>query len=234
MSSPLQQAGPAQSEYLIHFCGRPAGTSMNDAVPAAIVEWHPCQRLDNILWEQRLYAFPPFGADQPMVCLSETPADHLDWLLATRGWPPWGLVFTRQQVYEAGGGPVWYARQAQYEALTWELRQWAVRFDTTLGSTSDWLHEREWRIPVEPEVAALGLPVGSVTGVLIGDPTWTPSSRLVPVDTGTFINSATGAQTWPDDPYAQPYIAQAWSLPTLWATAPHWYWDPTSRQLHSV
>ncbi len=93
----------------------------------------PAERLDSILWGETLYGFPPFGADkdQPMVCFSESPLDHLQWLLATRGWPGWGLFFTRQAVYGLGGGPVWYTRTPQWHGLGRDQRRWAVRFDAT-------------------------------------------------------------------------------------------------------
>jgi hypothetical protein len=96
------------------------------------------QRLDSILWEQRLYGFPPFGAyvDQPMICFSESPPDHLRWLIATRGWPAWGLLFFRQYIYDIGGGPVWHTRATQHAELNREQRRWAVRLDTTPVSRS--------------------------------------------------------------------------------------------------
>jgi hypothetical protein len=78
-SGSLQQTGPAQYDWLIHFCGRPPGSKMNTYVPPEIAAQTPRQRLDNILWEQRLNGYRPFGAgsDQRMICLSESPPDHM-------------------------------------------------------------------------------------------------------------------------------------------------------------
>ena len=38
----------------------------------------------------------------------------LNFLIGRRHYQPWGLVFDRQSVYDAGGGPVWYARPDEY------------------------------------------------------------------------------------------------------------------------
>lgn len=116
--SPLLEPGPAQSEFLIHFCGRPPGTSVSWSLPLDIAQMSPWQRLENILWEGQIRASIPFGATRPMVCLSESPREHLHWLINTRGFPPWGLSTTRGLAYSVDGGPVWYARRTQMATLT--------------------------------------------------------------------------------------------------------------------
>lgn len=229
-SWPLQQAGPAQFDWLIHFCGRSPGASTTACVPAAIANQTPWQRLDNILWEQRLLGFPPFGAEAglPVVSLSESPPAHLQWLLSTRRWPPWGIIFNRQYVYDVGGGPVWQVRTTQYMTLSLEQRQWAARFDTTPGNKSDWLHEREWRIPLAPGYAGVPLGTDNVVGILMGDPTWQPSQRSV--DRGDLIDGRTGELIDPGNPYARPYIRPG--LPPLWeATALRLYWEPNTQRI---
>lgn len=204
-SAPLQQPGPAQWDWLIHFCGRPPGSKKNRFVPDMIARLNPWQRLDNILWEQRLNGYPPFGAgsDQPMICLSETPEDHLCWLLRDRRWPTWGLVFRRNDVYGQGGAPVWYARQKQYEPLNQDQYRWAVRFET--DRKSDWLHEREWRIPVPPGDESIDLGDFHVEAILIADPDWQPSLRPVQMNVS--------------------------ALPRLWQSTPRFYWDSTTNEL---
>ena len=189
----------------------------------------PKQRLENILWSENLLGFPPFGAehDQPMVCFSESPPDHLLWLLSTRGWPAWGLIFRRQYIYDIGGGPVWHTRTAAWHALEREQRRWAVRFDTTPGFESDWLFEREWRVPVDAESPEIQVTTDNLVGVLIGDPDWEPS-RLV--ETGYFIDASTGQHAYPGDLYAQPEVAPG--LPSLWESADlRVYWDPAAKTL---
>jgi len=63
-------------------------------------------------------------------------------------------------------------RSDQYEALSDEQKRWATRLDTTAGARSDWLHEREWRIPVsEDHESVLTLPREAVAAILV-EPPW--------------------------------------------------------------
>ncbi|MGW6445171.1 hypothetical protein [Lentzea sp. NPDC055074] len=189
------------------------------------------ERLDEILWHENLRGFPPFGAqaDQPMVCLSESPPEHLRWLL-NQGWAPWGVLFTRQSVYDIEGGSVWYARSAQHDELQRAQLPWAVRFETAPGNRSDWLAEREWRIPVLPELPGLNLDVVRVAALLIGEPDWQPSVRQIRVQTGGFVDMSTGQPTYFDgsNPYLVPEEREILALPRLWQSTPRWYWDATA------
>lgn len=232
-SWPLAHAGPAQHDVLIHFCGRSPMASMTRWVPGNIANMEPAQRLDNILWDEQLRGFPPFCAepDQPMVCLSESPPDHLRWLLSTRKWPPWGLIFRRQTVYDIGGGPAWHVRTEQFGKLPREHLRWAVRLDTTPKQRSDWLYEREWRIPLPASDPALTLTPDNLVGVLVGDPRWKPSRR--PVETGMHIDASNGELAYPGDLYAVPDVRP--SLPWLWNEATYRIsWDPAGQKFASV
>jgi hypothetical protein len=203
---------------------------MTPSVPYVIAEQKPWQRLDNILWEQRLNGYPPFGAgiDQPMICLSESPPDHLLWLLGIRHWPPWGLVFSRSDVYDLDGGPVWYARQKQYDTLDQDQRRWAVRFTR---AESDWLHEREWRIPLPPGYRAIDLGVVPVAAILIAAPNWQPSLRTVPINTGYPVDGRTEDLTHWGNSYGQLQVQHVSALPRLWQITPRFYWDSTTNSL---
>lgn len=211
----LREPGPAQSSVVYHFCGRPPGTAISAQLEPVIAEMTPEQRLSNILWEGGLRGSVPFGATNPMVCFSETPLDHLIWLLHDRAFPPWALLVTREWVYHAGGGPVWYARDAQHRTLTPQQRDWAVRFD---AYTNDWLHEREWRVPTHPGFPWLALTFELI--VIIGEPTWQPW-RLVPEPTGRYIG-------------AVPEMAPQWRLPPLWNQIQAYWWDSTNRRFSLV
>jgi hypothetical protein len=206
----LNPAGPAQSDWLVHFCGRPPYLKESEHLPSEIAAMQPFQRLWRILQEERLRGFPPFGANEPMVCLSESPLHHLQWLMVQRGFPRWGLFVRRQWAYEVGGGPTWYARRDQYDALTLEQRRWATRLDTASAPRSDWLHEREWRIPVPHENgAALVLPRTEVVAVLVERPAW--NNILAPGADGT------------------PSVQQ---VPARWgdiAGIPHWWWNEATQ-----
>jgi hypothetical protein len=171
----LGAAGPAQFDWLIHFCGRPPGTGSSPHVPPDIKGLTPPQRLCRLLWEQQIRGFRQFGTEPAMVCFSESPLDHMKWLIKERLWPPWGVLLQRQVVYDLGGGPVWYVRTEQRAKLPEEIRGWAVRLDAG-PCRSDWLHEREWRIPLSPCSEALMIPDNPRPTILIGDPSWLPSS----------------------------------------------------------
>lgn len=213
---PLLPAGPAQSDWLLHFCGRPPDTNVSSSVPVEITALTPAQRLDNILWEQRLRAFPPYGADQSMVCLSESPWQYLQWLIGVRDFPPWGVFLTRQRVFDIGGAPVWYVRPDQFAGIDSAHRSWAVRLDTTPGNRSDWLHEREWRIAPTAGTDGVGLGDGSVVCILVGDPAWRPSQRFWPPDPSRLMNSETGTPAWPDDPLAVPDYREIPAVHPFW------------------
>ncbi|OLT12269.1 hypothetical protein BJF78_24730 [Pseudonocardia sp. CNS-139] len=135
---------------LVHFCGRPPGTSTNPELAPAIAQMSPEERLTNILWEQAIWGTAAFRSGPNAVSFSEVSGAHLHWLIYSRGFPPWGLIFDRQTIYNAGGGPVWYARREQAAAASQAgLSEWVVPFDTTWGARSDWVHEQEWRLPRE-------------------------------------------------------------------------------------
>jgi hypothetical protein len=175
----------------------------------------PAHRLWTILQEQQLRGFPPFGSSEPMICLSESPLFHLQWLMVYRGFPRWGLFLRRQWVYDVGGGPTWYVRSEQYEELTAEQRRWATRLDTTASTRSDWLHEREWRIPVSRENgSALLLPRMEVVAVLVQMPFL--QNILLPGPTGLPVLQQVAAR-WPD-----------------LSDIPHWWWNDATQSWAGV
>lgn len=177
MSRPLlAEPGPAQFDWLVHFCGRPVGTGQSIDVSRDIASMSPDQRLRSILLGGAIYGFPPFGASDPVVSFSECTKEHMAWLIAKRGWAPWGILLRRQDVYDMGGGPVWYARTQQYESLPEYFRPWAVRLETA-PRRSDWLHEREWRLP-SPQLTIPTQPDedGWRVGILVGTSDWQPHS----------------------------------------------------------
>lgn len=224
--APLQLPGPAQSAWLIHFCGRPAGTGISSSVPHEITAMTPAERLDNILWQAFIGAFVPYQATKPMVCLSESPWAHLQWLIGTRGFLPWGVFLSRQWVYDVGGAPVWYVRPEQAAGVNPAFQSWTVRLETTPSSRSDWLHEREWRLPPFEGTGGVSLLPGSVMAVLVGDPAWQPSSRGWPPDPRRLINSQTGMEAWPGDPLAVPDPRPVAAVHPFWGHVPVVSWVP--------
>jgi hypothetical protein len=111
-------------------------------------------RLTSILWQQTLGTVITFSGGSPAACFTEALLPGLGFMIQRRGYQPWGVLFRRQEVYDAGGGPVWHARREQYDLLAQDdrLRSWAVRLE---AGSSDWLEEREWRIPRHGGVSLL-------------------------------------------------------------------------------
>lgn len=176
---------PDLSPALTHFCSRARRTP--NWVPVAVQAMTAAQRLENILWSGQLQAFVTFSGGAPAVCLTESRLPGVEFLIGQRGFAPWGLVFLRQGVFNAGGGPVWYARAEQFDELTEQQRVWAVRLEPP---RSDWLEEREWRIPrAMPNAGATpGVSLAELGpyAVIVGDLGWTGArhTTAIAADTG--------------------------------------------------
>lgn len=201
------------STLITHFCDRARPQSY---LPVDILRMTAPDRLASILWEGRLRSFTTYSGGDPATCFTEATIAGLEFLIRVRCYQPWGLVFERQSIYEAGGGPVWYARQSEYaqiHKLGPRAQAWAVRLE---AGSSDFLEEREWRIPVapispgEPAVLLRGLPL---VALLVGDPHWRPIRQ------GYVQPSGTQQQVWGP------------LLPSTVLHVPLWWWDPAKPQL---
>lgn len=211
----LGLVGPAQSDNLVHFTGRGSPTP---EVPDSIRAMQPRERLDDIIGGRILRGFPPYGASTPCVCFSECPDDHLKHLVLVRGFSPWGVVVTRNQMMKVGGGSIAYVPPevyAKFKALG--LEHWAMR--TEPGST--WMHEREWRLPLTGK----GVRLGAIAAILIGDPEWRPS--LVPKD--EWYDEFTGLPS--EGPGESPFARQVQALPPLWLESPIWVWNAATKEI---
>jgi hypothetical protein len=220
---PLQRPGklrrvesPDLSPVLTHFCGR--GRMTGRDVPPDISRLTPCERLESILWEGQLRAFVTYSGGDPAVCFTEATVAGLKFLLRHRGYQPWGLLIERQTVFDAGGGPVWHARQEQCRMLSEldsRIRSWVVRFD----SGSDWLEEREWRIVRDARADSppvIRLNELRLLALLVGDEKWTGAriANCVPVG-GSQARRGT---------YFPPGVGGV----------PRWRWNPVTADLESL
>jgi hypothetical protein len=150
---------PDVSDHLIHFTGR-VGPKM--AVDPVIANMQAQQRLARILVDGVLRGFETFGADAPVVCFTESTKQAVPRLLLQRRYEPCGIAFSKQFVFDNGGGPALYVRGDEWvtatQGLPQPLRARLVRFwpgaaadpgeylPSHLTSMSEWLHEREWRV----------------------------------------------------------------------------------------
>ncbi len=198
MSSPLFAAGPAQNELLIHFTGRPPGLKPTEYVTAHIRGLTPEQRLDAILWEQRILGFVPFGAAPPHAMVSLSRVHSTIWpgsstsAAGLRGASPvvaahlqcrWRTSLVRQAAAVRRDD----ARAASVD----------VRFDSTRGRRSDWVHERSggfrYRLTTLPSRSA------RTSGATLIRP-WTTSCRAQRPRWRRRRSSAVPPPRWPPGP----------------------------------
>lgn len=162
---------PAQSEYLIHFCG--SGSAPVDPDIAAM---SAPDRLNAILTTGQVRAFGTYGSEWPSVSLTESDAEAAASLILQCNFQPWGLVFRREWAWSRGGGPVWYVRSDQYHGAKSALGPFMTSFlVNTDPGRADWLHQREWRIPAPTESCShIDFSESDLVAIVVGDPAWIP------------------------------------------------------------
>ncbi len=111
-------------------------------------------RLTNILSTRTIYASPmPFLPNNPRaVCFSECIWDAL--ISLTDQYSPYGIVFSKNLIFNKGGGPALYVRGDNVRNLGGKipasLEPFVAPFDPyevlKPGVPLDFLHEREWRL----------------------------------------------------------------------------------------
>ena len=117
------------------------------------------EKLQNILRTSTIYGSPmPFLFENPRaVCFTEGIWEALVDL--SDRYSPYGLVFSKRLIFRKGGGPALYVRgdmlKSSMGSLPRELGPMIAPFDPegvlVKGTTLDWLHEREWRLPEQLE-----------------------------------------------------------------------------------
>lgn len=152
---------PDVSDHLIHFTGR---NGLRMGVGSEISLLSPADRLLRILVEGRIRGFATFGTSgAEIVALTESTQPTVRKVIADGRYVPFGIGFSKQTVFEKNGGPVLYVRGDEWddarETLPGPLRARLVRFwpgaeadageelPDHLANESQWLHEREWRVP---------------------------------------------------------------------------------------
>ena len=112
------------------------------------------ERLTSILTTRTIYASPmPLVGDASAVCFTECVWDAL--VAHGSRYGSYGVVFSKETIFQAGGGPALYVRgdilQGEMDTLPLALKPLVVPFDpdglVQPGVIQDWIHEREWRLP---------------------------------------------------------------------------------------
>jgi len=163
-------------------------------------------RLGQILWNFNLVGSAPYGASSPAISFTESRVEDLEYLLARGYFDPWGVVVYRADVFDAGGAPVWSVRSDVLPQVPEHLRVWAARLEP---GESEWLHEREWRIPAQ----RIGFPPLRLVALIVGDLNWAPYAHEQVVS-----------------PYSGK-LSYLWRAPPMAAQVPRWYWDASQQRL---
>lgn len=156
-------------DVLIHLTHRSGPPS--PGLPSSIEALDPWERQAAILSSTTVRYGRPFDTEWPVACFTQTTRRALYGLSR---YQHTGVAFHKQQVWDAGGGPVSYVRGDRW--TTWStsnlpepLKSMGVRlwpgwdglpsaenfFSDETRARSEWLHEREWRLP-SPSAAGGG------------------------------------------------------------------------------
>lgn len=150
---------PDLADHVIHFTGRQGPKIRVEDEILGLSDW---SRLLRICADQRIKGFAPFGAVEPVVCLTESTRPAVSALIREGRYTAWGIGFAKDHVFRQGGGPALYVRGDEWALMAdmpEPLRSRAVRFwpganpdpgeqlCSDILRPSEWLHEREWRVP---------------------------------------------------------------------------------------
>jgi hypothetical protein len=136
---------PDVGDHLIHFTGRSGART--DDVDQRILNLSPERRLVEILVDRVIRGFEALGAGAPVACFSESTKASIPKLIRDGRYAPYGIAFSKQLIFENGGGPALYVRGDEWEtmaaAVPQPVRSRLVRF----GQERCRLMGRSCRIP---------------------------------------------------------------------------------------
>jgi len=178
---------PDLSNYVIHFVdrmGRP-----NDRVPPEIAAMNGPARLAQIFDAGEIRAFPVFfSGEDPVVCFTECTPAGVRTLIRERRYTPWGIAFSKDVIFGAGGGPAFCVRGDEWHLVEDAsfppalrarcTKLWpgadlgegltSILADQRLKTPSEWTHEREWRVIGDGEPAAFRFRLEDVAFAVVG------------------------------------------------------------------
>ena len=147
-------------DVLLHLTYRRGRAS--PGVEPEIASMDPWDRVANLLLYRTLRFGRPFDTTWPVASFMQTTPRAL---FGLHLFQPTGLAFHKQAVWDAGGGPVHYVRGDHWPAwrgsnLPDQVKSMGVRLSPGSNETaeggffsvqprarSEWMHEREWRLP---------------------------------------------------------------------------------------
>src|SRR4051812_10216292 len=110
---PLDQTDhPDFNGIVVHFTGR-QGLSLRTSEIDKLDDW---SRLQRILTGRSLMGFEMFGVRARAACFTEATAEGCVWLVSSGRYSSCGIAFTKQFLFERGGGPVFQVRGDEWAA----------------------------------------------------------------------------------------------------------------------
>ena len=178
---------PDFNEVVIHFTGRRS------------TKEEASRRLVRILSAGVINASLPYGNDQGAACFTESTARGVSWLISQNHFVPYGVAFTKPFLFNTGGAPAIVIRGDEWKfvrALPPELRARTVRLwpgadpepgeslPAHLQTRSEWLSEREWRVPAPAGTPAVTFSTDDIAFLVVPDADWVTSNVRSLVKTG--------------------------------------------------
>ena len=155
---------PDFNDVVIHFTGR-SGPSNRLPEISAMNDW---ERLKEIVSTSQFLGHEMPGVNAKAVCFTEGTSAGCSWLVRQGRYTSCGIAFSKRYLFQIGGGPVLQIRGdewGQVASLPPSVRARAVRLwpgataepgealPWWLEGRSEWMYEREWRLPVQTTVA---------------------------------------------------------------------------------
>lgn len=166
---------PDFNEVVVHFTGRAHSSLDAD------------RRLSQVVESGQIIASIPYGNDLGTACFTESTAAGVSWLVQQRHFAPYGIAFTKPFLFAHGGSPALAIRGDEWHhvrQLPPSLRARAIRLwpgaaaeegETLphhLQTRSEWLIEREWRLPADAGSATLSFGPEEIAFLVVPNPDW--------------------------------------------------------------
>ena len=170
---------PDFNEVVVHFTGRRCSGE------------EASRRLLQVVQAGAILATIPYGNDLGAACFTESTVRGVSWLIAQRHFVPYGIAFTKTFLFASGGAPAIVVRGDEWRHvrnLPPELRARAIRLwpgataepgealPRHLQTRSEWLGEREWRVPADSGTPAIRFGTDDIAFLVVPDAGWIESN----------------------------------------------------------
>lgn len=175
---------PDFNEVVVHFTGRRCTDELAS------------HRLLEVVDAGAILATIPYGNDLGAACFTESTVRGVRWLIGQKHFVPYGIAFTKAFLFENGGAPAIVVRGDEWRHvrnMPPELRARTIRLwpgatpdlgevlPMHLHTRSEWLGEREWRVPADSGTPAIRFTTDDIAFLVVPDAEWVGANvrRLV-------------------------------------------------------